>query len=122
MAAVFPSGSYYTKGVSLTGTTKTTIYTAGDQQEKAFDITGLSAVASDGTADTLSFFVTLNGTEFVIVFKGPVETDYPLQIEGLPIHLESGDIIKATSTNASASHPTHVLISGVKTTRSPGAK
>jgi hypothetical protein len=110
--------------VSLTTTAKTTIYTAGDQQELAFDVTGLSATASDGTADTVTFIhqTAVDATEYVLVFKGPVETDYPLQIEGLPIHMVPGDIIKATATLASGSHPTHIHISGIKTTRTPEAK
>jgi hypothetical protein len=124
MASVFPKTSYYTKHVSLTTTTKTTIYTAGDQQELAFDVTGLSATASDGTADTVTFihYTIVDTTEYVLVYRGPVETDYPLQIEGLPLHMVPGDIIKATSTLATGSHPTHIHISGIKTTRTPEPK
>ena len=121
MASVFPLASYYTKSLSLTNTTKTTVYTCGDQAELAFDVTGLSAVASDGTADKVTFirYQAADATEYVLVFNGPVETDYPLQLEGLPIHLVPGDAIKATSNGASGTHPTHVHISGQKTTRSP---
>jgi hypothetical protein len=123
MASVFPLTSYDTKHVSLTTTAKTTIYTAGDQQELAFDVTGLSATASDGTADTVTFihYTVVDATEYVLVFRGPVETDYPLQLEGLPIHMVPGDIIKATSTLATGSHPTHIHLSGIKTTRTPEA-
>ena len=121
MSAVFPLASYFTKSLSLTSTSKTTMYTCGDQAELAFDVTGLSAVASDGTADKVTFirYQAADATEYVLVFNGPVETDYPLQLEGLPIHLVPGDAIKATSNGASGTHPTHVHISGQKTTRSP---
>ena len=121
MAAVFPLASYFTKSLSLTNTSKTTVYTCGDQAELAFDVTGLSAVASDGTADKVTFirYQAVDATEYVLVFNGPVETDYALQLEGLPIHLVPGDAIKATSIGASGTHPTHIHISGQKTTRSP---
>jgi hypothetical protein len=124
MAAVHAGVNYYTRHVSLTSSTKTTIHQCGDQQELAFDVTGLSATASDGTADTVTFIhqTVVDTTEYVLVFKGPVETDYPLQIEGLPIHMVPGDIIKATSTLATGSHPTHIHLSGIKTTRTPEAK
>lgn len=119
MSSVFPLGDYFTKSVALTSTAKTTIYTCGDQKESTFDVTGLSAVASDGTADKVTFirYQQADATEYVLVFNGPVETDYPLQLEGLPIHLVPGDVIKATSNGASGSHPTHIHISGVKTRR-----
>ena len=42
--------------------------------------------------------------------------------QALPLHMVPGDVIKAQSTGASVSHPTHVHLSGVKTTRSPEAK
>ena len=114
MSAVFPLASYFTKSLSLTSTSKTTMYTCGDQAELAFDVTGLSAVASDGTADKVTFirYQAADATEYVLVFNGPVETDYPLQLEGLPIHLVPGDAIKAQSNGASGSHPTHIHISG----------
>src|SRR5215510_4756209 len=121
MASVFPLANYYTKHVALTGTSKATIYTCGDQQELAFDVTGLSATASDGAPDTVTLIhlTAVDSTEYVLVFKGPVEADYPLQIEGLPLHMVPGDVIKAQSSAASVAHPTHVHLSGVKTTRSP---
>jgi len=120
MASVFPLANYYTKGVSLTSTSKTTLYTCGDQGEKAFDVTGLLAVASDGTADTVTFHVTLSGTEYVLIYQGTVEANFPLQIEGLPVHMEAGDILKATCGAASSSHPTHIFVTGQKTVRAPG--
>lgn len=120
MAAVQTVGNnYYTKAVSLTSTSKTTIYTCGDQGELAFDVTGLTAVASDGTADTVTFHATLNGTEYVLIYQGTVEANFPLTVEGLPVHLATGDIIKATSGAASGSHPTHIFVSGQKTVRAP---
>jgi hypothetical protein len=121
MAAVFPLASYYTKSLALTSTTKTIVYTCGDQGELGFDVTGLAAVASDGTADKVTFirYQAADAAEYVLVCNGAVETDYPLQLEGLPIHLVPGDAIKATSNGASGAHPTHIHISGQKTTRSP---
>jgi hypothetical protein len=121
MASVFPLANYFTKSLALANTVKTTVYTCGDQGELGFDVTGLSAVASDGTADRVTFIrlQASDTTEYVLVFNGAVETDFPLQLEGLPIHLVPGDAIKATSNGASGSHPTHVHISGQKTTRSP---
>jgi hypothetical protein len=121
MSSVFPLANYFTKSVSLTSTAKTTVYTCGDQGEISFDLTGLSAVASDGTADKVTFvrLQQSDSAEYVLVFNGPVETDYPLQLEGLPIHLVPGDIIKATSNGASGSHPTHIHISGLRRTRDP---
>lgn len=121
MASVFPLANYYTKSLALANTSKTTVYTCGEQGELGFDVTGLSAVASDGTADRVTFIrlQASDAAEYVLVFNGAVETDYPLQLEGLPIHLVPGDQIKATSNSASGAHPTHVHISGQKTTRSP---
>src|ERR1700730_10575389 len=121
MASVFPLANYFTKSLALANTTKTTVYTCGDQGELGFDVTGLSAVASDGTADKVTFIrlQASDATEYVLVFNGAVETDFPLQLEGLPIHLVPGDAIKATPNGASASHPTHIHVSGQKTTRSP---
>jgi hypothetical protein len=121
MSSVFPLANYYTKSLALTGTTKTTVYTCGEQGELGFDVTGLSAVASDGTADRVTFvrLQAADASEYVLVCNGAVETDYPLQLEGLPIHLVPGDAIKATSSGASGAHPTHVHISGIKLTRSP---
>lgn len=123
MASVFPLANYHTKSVALSTTSLTTIYTCGDAQELAFDVTGLSAVASDGNADTVTFhrFSVIDNATYILVFHGAVEADFPLQIEGLPIHMVPGDIIKATAT-AGGTHTVHVHISGVKTTRSPDAK
>ena len=123
MASVIPGGSYWSKSVALASTAKTTIYTCGDQGEIAFDVTGLSAVASDGVAGTLTFHIlqASDAAEYILVYRGPVEADYPLQIEGLPIHLSAGGAIKATATTGDT-HTVHVHISGLKTTRSPDAR
>jgi hypothetical protein len=120
MASVFPLANYYTKHVAIADNTLDTIYTCGDQGELAFDVTGLSVTATTANADTCSLYHTVGGTDFCLVFKGPVEADYPLQIEGLPIHMVPGDIIKAQAT-AGGTHTLHVHISGQKTTRSPKA-
>ncbi len=121
MASVFPLANYFTKRVALTDNTLTTIYTCGDQGEIAFDVTGLSVTAITANADTCSLYDTNGGTDWCLVFRGPVEVDFPLQLEGLPIHLVSGDIIKAQAT-AGATHTLHVHLSGVKMTRVPAAK
>ena len=120
MASVFPTGNYFTKSVALSTNSKTTIYTCGDQQEVAADVTGIVCVASDGNADTVSVirYQSSDTTEYMLVYHGAVEADYPLQIEGLPIHLGPGDAIKATASNA-ATHAVHVHISVNLTTRSP---
>jgi hypothetical protein len=121
MASVFPRTSYFTKHVALTTNALTTIYTCGDSQELAFDVTGLSVSATTAFADTVSLYHTVGGTDWCLVFLGPVEADYPLQLEGLPIHLVPGDIIKAQAT-AGATHTLHVHLSGLRTTRTPEPK
>src|SRR5258708_3419932 len=105
MASVHPLSNYYTKHVALSSNAKTTIYTCGDNGELAFDVTGLSVSASTANADTctLIHYTIVDTTEYTLVFLGPVEADYPLQLEGLPIHMVVGDIIKATAT-AGATH------------------
>jgi hypothetical protein len=119
VASVFPLSQYHTKSVALTSTAKTTIYTCGEQGELAFDVTALSATASDGTADSVSFsrLQHSDNTEYVIVYRAAVAANYPLMLEGMPIHMVPGEIIYATSTSANASNPTHIHISGAKTTR-----
>ena len=120
MASVFPTGNYFTKSLALTTTSKTTIYTCADQGEIAADVTGISFASADGNADTVTVvrYQTSDSSEYVLIYHGPIEADYPLQIEGLPIHLGPGDAIKATASNA-ATHNVHVHISINKTTRSP---
>lgn len=118
MAAVQPLANYHTKRVALTGNTLTTIYTCGDDGEIAYDVTGVLVSATTAFADTCSLYDTSGGTDWCIVFKGPVEADFPLQIEGLPIHLVPGEVIKAQAT-AGATHTLHVHLSGVKTVRAP---
>ncbi len=119
MASVFPLSNYHTKRVALSTNNLTTIYTCGDEGELAYDVTGLSVSATTAFADTCSLYDVNGGTAWCLVFKGPVEADYPLQLEGLPVHLIVGDIIKAQATNG-AVHTLHVHLSGVKLTRSPG--
>ena len=120
MASVFPLSSYFTKSVALANNSQTILYTCGADKELAFDVTGLSIVAITANADTatLERFSVIDNATYTLVFKGPVEADFPLQIEGLPIHMVPGDIIYATAT-AGSTHTLHAHISGVKTTRSP---
>ncbi len=122
MASVFPLTSYHTKRKALTDNTQTTIYTCGDENELAVDVTGLSVAAISAFADTatVEIFSTIENATFTLVFRGPVEADYPLQLEGLPVHMVVGDIIKVTAT-AGATHNLHVHLSGIKTTRAPKA-
>ncbi len=119
MASVFPLANYYTLHKALTDNNETVIYTCGDQKELAFDVTGLSVSATTANADTVTLvhYTLVDTTKYTLVFKGPVEADFPLQIEGLPIHMVVGDVIYATAT-AGATHTLHAHISGVKTTRS----
>ncbi len=121
MASVFPLANYHTKNLALSANSLTTLYTCGDQGEIAFDVTGLSVSATTANADTCSVYHTVGGTDFCLVFKGPVEADFPLQIEGLPIHMQAGDIIKVNPT-AAASNALHAHISGVKIIRAPDNK
>ncbi len=121
MSSVFPLANYHTKRVALTDNTLTTIYTCGDEGEIAYDVTGLSVTATTANADTCSLYDRNGGTDWCLCFKGVVEADFPLQIEGLPIHLIAGDIIKAQAT-AGATHTLHVHLSGVKTVRAPDNK
>ena len=78
-------------------------------------------IATSAYADTCFSIHTTGGTDWCLVFLGPVEADYPLQLEGLPIHLVPGDIIKAQAT-AGATHTLHVHLSGLRTTRTPEKK
>ncbi len=124
MAAVQTVGaSYFTLSGALGNNNQTTIYTCGDQKEEYADVTGITVAASTANADTCTVerLQSSDTTAYTIVFKGPVEADYPLQIEGLPIHLTKGDAIKLTAT-AGATHALHWHISINKVTRSPGAK
>lgn len=116
-ASIFPGTNYYTKRVALTTNALTTIYTCGDQQELAFDITGLSVSATSANADTCSLYDASGGTDWCIVFLGAVGPSLPLQVDGLPIHLVRGDVIKAQAT-AGLTHPLHVHLTGQKTVRS----
>ena len=121
MASVFPLANYFTKHLALTANSLTTLYTCGDEGELVFDVTGLSISATTANADTCSIYHTVGGTDFCLVFRGPIEPDFPLQLEGLPIHMRSGEIIKVTPT-AAATNTLHAHISGVKTTRGPDTK
>ncbi len=121
MAAVFPLANYHTKHVALADNTLDTIYTCGDEGEIAFDVTGLSVTATTANADTCSLYHNVGGTNFCLVFLGVVEADFSLQIEGLPIHMKVGDIIKAQAT-AGGTHTLHVHLSGQKTVRAPDNK
>ena len=121
MAAVHPNVSYYTKRTALTTNALTTVYTAGDQQELAFDVTGISVAATSANADVCSLYINSGGSDWCIVYQGPVEIGFPLQIEGLPIHLVPGEIIRAQAANA-ATNILHVHVSGLRTTRTPVAK
>ncbi len=121
MAAVQTVGaSYFTKSGALADNNSTTVYTCGDQGEKYADVTGISVVASTANADTCSVYrrQASDTTDYALVFKGPVEADFGLQIEGLPIHLTTGDSIKLTAT-AGATHTLHYHISINKITSTP---
>jgi len=120
MAAVHDHVNYYTKRTALNSNALTTIYTCGDQQELAFDVTGITVAATSANTDQCSIYINSGGADWCIVFKGPVEVDFPLQIEGLPIHMVPGEIIRAQATNA-ATNILHVHVSGIRTTRTPMA-
>jgi len=107
--------------MALTSTTKTTIYTCGEQGELAFDVTWLLAVASDGTPDTISFsrLQHSDGAEYVIVHGVTVAAAAPYSLECMPIHLVPGEVIYATSGSAVVAHPTHIHITGLKMARLP---
>lgn len=122
MAAVQTvNANYFTKSGTLTTNNATTIYTCGDQQEAYADVTGISIAASTANADTCTVarLQASDSTTYTLVFKGQVEADFPLQIEGLPIHLTTGDAIKLTAT-AGATNALHYHISINKLTKTPG--
>jgi hypothetical protein len=121
VASVHPNVSYYTKRTALTTNALTTIYTCGDQQELAYDVTGISVAATSANADVCSLYINSGGSDWCIVFQGPVEIGFPLQIEGLPIHLVPGEFIRAIAANA-ATNILHVHVSGLRTTRTPVKK
>lgn len=123
MASVFPGGSYFTIAGHLADNTLITAYTCADQKEEATEVTGITVAATTANADTCSIYrrQASDTTDYCIVFKGPVEADFPLQIEGLPIHLAKGESIKLQAT-AGATHTLDYHITILKTTRSPGAK
>jgi hypothetical protein len=116
-ASIFPGTSYFTKRVALSTNALTVIYQCGEQGELAFDITGLSVSPTTANTDTCSLYDSSGGTDWCIVFLGAVGA-VPLQVDGLPIHLVPGDIIKAAAT-AGATHALHVHLTGQKTTRTP---
>lgn len=123
MAAVQAAVNYYTKSVALANNSQTVLYTCGTDKELAFDVTGISVAATSANADTatLERYSVIDNATYTLVYRGPVEADYPLQLEGLPIHMVPGDIIYVTAT-AGATHALHAHVSGVKTTRTPDIK
>ncbi len=121
MASVFPLSNYLTKHVALSSTAIATVYTNGDDGEIAFDVTSISVAATTANADTCSVYHSSGGTDWVLVFKGVVEADFPLQIEGMPIHMKSTDAIKAAATAGNV-NALHVSLSGVKIVRAPDLK
>jgi len=123
VASVFPLSLYFTKSVVLGTNAAITLYTCGAEQELAFDVTGISVAAASAFADTctLERYSVIDNATYTLVYRGPVEADYPLQLEGLPIHMVVGDRIQATAT-AGATHALHAHISGIKTTRAPLAR
>jgi hypothetical protein len=124
MGAVQTIGAnYHTKSGSLSTNNLTTVYTCGDANEEFADVTGISVAASTANADTCTVkrLQATDATDYTIVFRGVVEADFPLQIEGLPIHLTKGDAIKLQAT-AGASNALHYHITIAKTTRTAGIK
>ena len=122
MAAVqTTNANYYTKSGALSDNNLTTIYTCGDQKEKYADVVGISVSATSAFTDTVTVKrgQASDSTDYVLTFTAPVEIDFPLQIEGLPIHLTTGDTIKLQAT-AGASHTLHYHISINKLTSTPG--
>ena len=88
-----------------------------------------AAIWENGTeSDHVRYSVTFSrlqhsdNAEYVIIYRGAVAANYPLMLEAMPIHMVPGEIIYATSVGASAAHPTHIHISGAKTTRTQTPK
>lgn len=122
MAAVQTVGaSYVTISGALASDNLTTVYTCGDQKETYADVTGILVAASTANADTCSVYrhQASDNTDYALVFKGPVEVDFGLQLEGLPVHLTTGDAIKLQATDG-VTHPLHYHISLNKITKTPG--
>ena len=123
MAAVQTVGNnYFTKAGALSDNNLTTVYTCGDQGEKQAEVTGITVAASTANADTCTVKrrQASDSTDYTIVFKGVVEADYPLQIEGLPIHLTTGESIKLQAT-AGATNALHYHITvHLMTATAPG--
>ncbi len=123
MASVFPLANYYTKHKLLSTATAVTVYTCGDEGEIAFDLTGISVSAKSAFADTctVEIFSVVDNVTYTLVNLGPIEADFPLQLELIPIHMVKGDIVKCTGTGA-ATHNLDAHVSGVKTMRTPDKK
>lgn len=123
MASVFPTGLYYTKSGALSDNNLTTVYTCADQQEVQTLITGITVADTTGNADTCTVkrYQSVGTTDYTLIYQGAVEVGFPLQIEGLPIVLNTGDALKLQAT-AGATHTLHYHITFHKVVRAPEGK
>ena len=109
MAAVAPRSDYRTEFKALTGGTKTDCFTV--PTGFWWDVTALSVCASTGSAGTatIAIFDNSASTEFVLRYTDEVPATAALEYEGLPMHLEAGDIIRVTGANLQHVFCTYIL-------------
>lgn len=94
MAAVFPIANYESGGTILANTNKTAIITV--PSNFWYDLTHLIVNLGTGVAGTnavVSWSDASAAAEYTINDAGAVAAGVPFELEGMPLHMEAGDIL-----------------------------
>jgi hypothetical protein len=89
--------NYRTEFFKLTNGSQTTLITVPTGYRYA--VRCIRVCASTGTLGTCALSVTRATVEYVFNDALPVSTGLPGEEEGMPLYLETGDILKATGAN-----------------------
>lgn len=95
--SVQPNTRYRTVYYALANGSKTDVYTAGAGSYA--DIISVNVCASTGTAGgtiTLAAYDVSATTEYVLAYQADVPGTDSLEIPFYPLHMEPGDILRAT--------------------------
>jgi len=98
-AAVFPSANYETEGFSLGTTNETTVYTVPVGFEGGVFITEIIAADQDGTANSLTLKVTIDGTAYIFGKAEAFAANVPYERHFTSLVLNEGDTIKLTAAS-----------------------
>lgn len=94
MSAVFPRSDYRTvEPTVLGGTSKTTVFTVGDEGDDWVDVVSIHVVGAG--AVKIHVKISSGGTEREFQDDYTVVAGYPLHLECYPLHLEPGGTIAA---------------------------